>query len=66
MLEPILACGWCGGCIEMVVASLVGGSGIAFVWPEIRRWFPKKNKCIDCGCEASSQSDNPEPSQSEA
>jgi hypothetical protein len=49
----------------MMISAFVGGSGLAFVWPEIRRWFPKKSKCSDCGCEASSQSDNPEPSQSE-
>lgn len=57
----ILACGWCGGCIELFIGTVLAG-GLGFVFPELKRLFSRR-KCKDCCCEVNSQSEDLEPSQ---
>lgn len=51
MFQPLLACGWCGGCVELIVYTVMVG-GLGYIWPEVRRLWPfNKKKCDSCGCQ---------------
>lgn len=46
-VDPIIACGWCGGTIEIFLGTIMLGI-TGFVWPEVKQLLGVH--CRKCSC----------------